>query len=634
MLALALVGALLEWPAPAGAQPAALAPPSLIDGPSQAIDSLGAIAVSRDGTGGIVYLKDVAGVAHVFVSRLVGGVFAPPEQVDAALAGSSSSPVLAADDRGVLLVAFINAGALYVTDRLGTPPAWKAPLRLIGAASNPALSMSDFGKAYLAFTEVGTGGHDVRAAYYQAGNWALESAPLDADPAANAGTGEGRPVVGAAGDGVGVVAWGEAGHVYTRRVWGTSPSVVFERADPATFAGAAEVGADQPALGVGGNSSYVDVGFRETLQGSGWQQSRVLVRRLRGSQYEDVEAGDGLAAGAADGAAQPRIASDEFGEGMLTDERSTSNAVYSMRFGNNGFPGRVGPVDSRLNLGAAFAVPAQAGYHDNLVAWQQDPGSAGPADIRVRFYDGSSFGPELVASSPDQGASFASSGLGAAGDISADVAIAWIQGSGADTQLVAAQLYQPPGAPAPARFHYVRSAQSVLSWSAGHEEWPPIEYAVTLDGAPIAQTAARSLTTAPLADGPHTWTVTESNRAGLTSGTSSASFWVDTVAPALTISLSGTPHPGWPIHLAATYTDAPPPEPPAAASGIAQVVVNWGDGKSTVITHGKYHVYAQPGRYVITVTAADHAGNVTTARRTIRVRPKPKPKHRRKRGHR
>jgi hypothetical protein len=629
LLALALVGAVVEWASAAGAQPVALAPPSVIDGPSQGVVSLGGVAVARDGTGGIVYVKNVAGVAHVFVSRLVSGAFAPPEQVDAALSGASSSPVVAADDHGVLLVAFINGGGLYVANRLGASGTWSSPQLLIGAASNPVIAMSDFGKAYLAFTVVGSGGHDVRAAYYYAGNWAVESAPLDADPAADAGSGDGRPVVGAAGDGVGVVAWGEAGHVYTRRVWATSPSVVFERADPATFAGAAEIGADQPALGVGGDSSYVDVAFRELLQGSGWQQSRVLVSRLRGSQYEGVQGGDGLTPGPATGAAEPRIASDEFGQGMLTDERTFSNAVYSMRFGNNGLPGQVGRVDSQLNLGAAHAVPAQAGYHDNLVAWQQDPGSAGPAEIRVRFYDGSSFGPELIASSPDQGAASATSGLGAAGDISADVAIAWIQGSGANAQLVAAQLYQPPGAPSPASgFHYVRSAQSVLSWSAAHEAWGPVEYNVTLDGAPIGQTQALSVSTPQLADGPHSWTVNATNRAGLTGATSSASFWVDTVAPALSFSLTGTPHPGWPIHLAASYTDAPPPEPPADASGIAQVVVDWGDGKTTVITRGKYHVYSRPGWYRITVTATDRAGNVTTVHRTIRVRPKPRHGHR------
>src|SRR5205807_3468852 len=107
--------------------------------------------------------------------------------------------------------------------------AYSGPQALAAGASNPAVGISIHGKGYLAFTASGAGGHDVRAAYYNAGQWALESAPLDAAPGDDAGTGAGRPRVTAAGDGVGIAVWGEAGHVYSRRVWATSPSVVFEQ---------------------------------------------------------------------------------------------------------------------------------------------------------------------------------------------------------------------------------------------------------------------------------------------------------------------------------------------------------------------------------------------------------------------
>ncbi len=123
--------------------------------------------------------------------------------------------------------------------------------------------MTTFGKAYLAFTVAGAGGHDVRSAFYDAGQWALEPTALDANPADDAGTGTGRPSVAAAGDGVAIVAWGEAGHVFTRRVWGVSPSIVYEQADPASISGWNEVSADEPSVGSGGDSSYADVAFRE-----------------------------------------------------------------------------------------------------------------------------------------------------------------------------------------------------------------------------------------------------------------------------------------------------------------------------------------------------------------------------------
>jgi hypothetical protein len=85
---------------------------ALIDGPSTDIQSLNGMSMARDGTGALVYLKDVLGVPHVFVSRLTGGVFAPAVQADAGLIGASSQPVIASGQGGLLLVAFINGGTL------------------------------------------------------------------------------------------------------------------------------------------------------------------------------------------------------------------------------------------------------------------------------------------------------------------------------------------------------------------------------------------------------------------------------------------------------------------------------------------------------------------------------------------
>jgi len=78
------------------------------------------MSINRDGTGGLVYLKDVGGVAHVFVSELLNGSFQAPVQVDAGLLGASSQPVIAAGQDGLLLVAFINSGTLYVVGRTAT----------------------------------------------------------------------------------------------------------------------------------------------------------------------------------------------------------------------------------------------------------------------------------------------------------------------------------------------------------------------------------------------------------------------------------------------------------------------------------------------------------------------------------
>ena len=88
---------------------------------------------------------------------------------------------------------------------------FQAPVALYGSgASNPSLSISSFGKAYLAFTAIGSGGHDIRADYFSQGQWAAVTAPLDANVSDDAGAGSGRPQVATAGDGTAIVVWGES----------------------------------------------------------------------------------------------------------------------------------------------------------------------------------------------------------------------------------------------------------------------------------------------------------------------------------------------------------------------------------------------------------------------------------------
>ena len=73
---------------------------------------LNGMSIARDGTGGLVYLKDVDGVAHVFVSLPAqNGAFQAPGPGRR----RAARPLLTAGDRrrqhGPLLVGFINDGA-------------------------------------------------------------------------------------------------------------------------------------------------------------------------------------------------------------------------------------------------------------------------------------------------------------------------------------------------------------------------------------------------------------------------------------------------------------------------------------------------------------------------------------------
>ena len=75
-LAVLAVLAPLALPGAAGAATAGtFFPGDPIDGPSADVQSLGDLDIARDGTGALAYVKQVGGVDHVFVSRIVGGAW-------------------------------------------------------------------------------------------------------------------------------------------------------------------------------------------------------------------------------------------------------------------------------------------------------------------------------------------------------------------------------------------------------------------------------------------------------------------------------------------------------------------------------------------------------------------------------
>lgn len=282
----------------------------------------------------------------------------------------------------------------------------------------------------------------------------------------------------------------------------------------------------------------------------------------------------------------------------------------------NSLPGSAPPV----------AVPAIAGYHANLIAWQQEPGSSPGGDIRYRFApDGSTLGPESVISSPAQGPTDASDGLAAAGDISGDSAIAWLQGGPGATQVMVNQLYEPPGGfSALKSLAYSRRLQPVLAWTQP-SGWGPIRYTVSVDGVQVEQTYATSVQVpTPLSNGPHSWQVTATNPAGQQSRTSLATVFVDTVPPRASLKLLGKAHAGSRFRLRISARDRPPPgQPGYDASGVVTVLIRWGDRSHLLSkpgTHVLSHVYRRPGRYRITLVVKDRAGNIARVVKWVKVR--------------
>jgi len=607
--------AALAGAAPAGA---VLVPGASLDGPSAGIDRLGGVDVSRDGTAALVYTKQDGDALHVFASRLTGGNWQPPQRLDTGLGGASSQPVIATGDRGEILIAFVNAGQLYTVTRPAGQSAGGFPAAVpLGAtgASDPSIALSIHGKGYLAYTAATPDSrHDVRAAFLTRGGWSLIGSPLDNDPTRDAGVGTGRPRIAAAADGLAVVAWGETGNVYARRIWGTSPSVVSPQASIDSFQGQGGGVADSPEVGAGYDSSVVTIAFRQSF-GS---VSRVIGRRLRGSAFDGPYAADGLASPAPEGADRPRIAVGGAGDGLLTSERQTTNGTWALNVGHSPSPME---IDSGGSTSAPDPVPA-LGPGTGLVAYQQS--GAGTADVRVRLFASAGFGPEATVTDSSLGPTVADQGLEASADGAGDVVVAFVQGAPGARRIVVGGLYVPPRSfSATFSSRFGRSSRPLLTWSSAAASLGGVRYSVAVDGALVATTGGTRARPTPVADGAHTVRITATDRHGQASTAALRRLLIDTTAPVARVSVRGRALVGTALRFRLSAVDRPP-RGRVPTSGLAPVLVRFGDRKAQrvaprALTRGLEHRYLRAGRYRVLVSAPDAAGNVRHLVLVVRV---------------
>jgi len=325
-------------------------------------------------------------------------------------------------------------------------------------------------------------------------------------------------------------------------------------------------------------------------------------------------------------AGQPAIAMNEYGRGLVTAAQNQTNLLFGGQLGTNGTLGALGRIDSLPNNALPYAAPGIAGLSSLLVAWQESSPSG--AEIRLRYAPSpGNFGTEQVASNPLQGPTAAAAGLFTGGDRAGDAAAAWVQGAAGQHSIVVAQVFQPPGQPAPgASFAYSTSANPVVVWSPSGNPWGPVNYAISVDGAPVAQTPSTSLRVpAALTDGPHRWQVGAVNLGGVVTAGPTATVWVDTTPPRVLLALGGRGRARAQalVRLRIAASDpSNPSQPGARASGLAKIRIRWGDGHSRLVhrrVSRSSHKYARPGLYRLIVSATDHAGNTTSIAHYVRI---------------
>jgi hypothetical protein len=583
---------------PAAAAHAAWIPAKAIDGPNAAVQSVGGVDVARDGTGAVAYLRLDGDGPHVFVSRLSGGAWRPPERLDQTT-GPATEVKVAAGDGNRLAVAWIANGFVYaaVAEGGGNGPGPWSPVASIGGpgAQSLDLDLGVNGAAYAVWQQDG----DVRAARLQDTTWAGIPASLDINPADQAGVGALRPRVAVSAEGYGVATWGEVDptgrtRVYARRLTGLNLSVAPQDLTVDSFAGGVGGNADSPDIDIEDDGSFAWVAFREDIGGT----SRTIARRLIGSQFEAPEAIDGGGP-----ATDPRVDINGLGQGAAVSQLYGTSVVGAVLDHDHFLP-----ADGLTIGGSLPTAPevASTDRRDIAVAWRVGLPD-GSVQTRARFQDsGGKFEPETVLSRPELGP-VDDPGPFIGADRLGDFAVAMVQGADGAKTLAVAEYDQAPGAPYTALAQsFKRLTRPLLKWRAGLDLWGATTFNVYVDGVKVGSTTASSLVPAlPITAGRHTWQVEAVDQAGQTARSRVRTLKIDSIPPTVKVKVSGKRVKGKPLKIAVTASDL-------GGSGLDHVTVDYGDRSVTTHVRSTRHTYRH-GHFTLKVAAVDKAGNVTRA---------------------
>lgn len=598
------------------ASPASAAwfPAEAIDGPSPDILSFGDIDMARDGTGGLVYLKNENGVPHVFLSRHYLGAWRPPERVDVGLESGASQPVIAAGDDHRLAIVWVSGGKLHGTVAAGGPPAPLPAPQLLHADADPLQAVRDphvdlgiNGTAYASFTAPGPGGGDVRAVRLQGTTWEALPLAVDVAPEQLAGVGGGRSRVAVSAEGNAVVVWGEShpdgrDRVYGRRLYGLQISVAPQEISLNDFEGAIGGKADSPDIDIEDDGSFAWVAIRQDFNGT----SRAIARRLVGSLFEAPVAIDNGAPGDA-----PRIGMSGRGAG-ITAVGSASRAVQVTLLEFDKF-GQTFRVDATGSTEPPRPVATTSEREESVMLWRSAQGP-GTAEVRGRYRpEDAAFDPEQVLSTPAFGP--VGEELEVTEDRLGDFAAGFLQGAPGSRRVVVAVWDRPPGRPMGLSSSKPRrTRRATLKWRPAADLWGAQRFRVIVDGVVAGETEHSFLKLKdPLTDGPHTWSVVAIDRRGQENPMGTRRLRVDGTRPKLRVRLTGKRKAGMAIKVSARASDG------FGGYGLSYVEVDWGDRSPRFRGVRGQHRYRR-GTYKLAVKAVDKARNVTRRVYTLRIK--------------
>ncbi len=632
---------------------AVILPATTIDGPSEEIVGFGGVAMAEDGTGGLVYLKRVDGVAHVFVSRYVAGHWMAPIRVDTEQPYAASWPCIAAANGGELLVVWATPFATFhekpvyelLGALLGSGGSQFGPAQIVdpdveeATGTSPDLAMSATGQADVVYRVVqnhrsapllhpGDVVESVRVAHFDGQRWSNLGA-INRDPGVSmrAPTQANAPRIAIGPTGNGVVVWQEpditgVARIWARRIFGENLDYVMP-VSAETLAGAPiDQEAEAPSVAVS-RLGQADVAYLQRAgAGSPLFGPRIFLNTLSngealsGAEFRGaVVADSAVAGGKAASIGRPSVDINEKEDvRLLYDANGTPRVVEGTDHG----------LSATLSLGPPFLgqQPASLGEASELSAasvmnpsgggvsaWPSADANGNPAvAVREDFPSGA-----VQTALVSGGAGGAVSELAVGRSGLGDGLVAFQQGPLGNAAIVATEVSAPP-----ASFvvnvpkTWIKPSEAVISWAPAESANGPLTYTVVLDGHRLATPSGASglhLSPHELGSGRHEVQVLATDIDGQATLSAPATLRVAGQPPTVRIAHAQRGG-GVTVRVSDAY----------AGVDARAISVSFGDGSSA---HGRTrfrHRYAHGGIYEVEVHVRDRIGNAGVVRQPVSVR--------------
>ncbi len=627
---------------------AVILPAQTIDGPNENIVGFGGVAMAEDGTGGLVYLKRVEGVAHVFVARYLAGHWLAPIRIDDEERYAASWPRIGAADGGELVVVWTTPYATVsqrpvselLSATMGPGASRFGPAVIIdpnigeATGTSPDLAMSSTGQADVVYREVSPHGstallrpgdvsEKVQVAHFNGERW-MQLGAINRDPGvsmrppseANA------PQITIGPTGNGVVVWQEpeiegVARIWARRLFGSTLNYVMP-VSASSFGGAPITeDADAPTVAVS-RLGQAEVAYRQVRGGAPLPGPRIFLNVLpdgeaaKGAEFQGAAIADSaVAGGPAAQVGRPSIDLDEKQEArLLYDSNGQPRVVERNDLGPSGTLSLGSPfVGSQLvpadELPSASVMNPEGG---GISAWPS-AGAQGAPGVAVREdFPSAAVQTGLVtggAGGPIGALAVGRSGLG-------DGLVAFQQGPLGNAAIVAAQVTaQPENFVISVTKGWLKPSQAQVSWEAAPSANGPLRYSAVLDGHVYPTTPGASafqFDPRGLGSGVHAVQMLATDIFGQATLTAPSKLRIDGQAPAVTVTRTHGGH-GVRVRI----------RDPQSGVDARAVTVQFGDGQRASGRSLFTHLYSRAGFYTIVAQVRDKIGNQGIVRRLVRV---------------